>query len=147
MFSLEDIWNQANNIRSTVFMDNSKFEKAIIHKGIKMTNEKGVYTIVKSSSPYYDEIADEEYDIFLEKGWVIGRLNVLMNECEEELDSLFIKIRNCYQDNNRKSLLFYKTRKEKVLSRYSKLHKQLNQINGKVNENPIGVKSSKEPIQ
>ncbi len=147
MFSLEDIWNQANNIRSTVFMDNSKFEKAIIHKGIKMTNEKGVYTIVKSSSPYYDEIADEEYDIFLEKGWVIGRLNVLMNECEVELDSLFIKIRNCYQDNNRKSLLFYKTRKEKVLSRYSKLHKQLNQINGKVNENPIGVKSSKEPIQ
>ena len=147
MFSLEDVWNQANKTRSTIFMDNSKFEKAILHKGIKITNERGVYTIVKSFSAYYDEIADEEYDIFLEKGWVIGRLNVLMNECEEELDSLFIKIRNCYQDNNRKSLLFYKTRKEKVLSRYSKYHKQLNQINGKVNENPIGVKSSKEPIQ
>ena len=147
MFSLEDIWSQATNTRSTVLMDNSKIEKANLHKGIKMTNERGVYTIVKSSSHYYDEIADEEYDIFLEKGWVIGRLNVLMNECEEELDSLFIKIRNCYQDNNRKSLLFYKTRKEKVLSRYSKYHKQLNQINGKVNENPIGVKSSKEPIQ
>lgn len=147
MFSLEEVWNQANNIRSTIFMDNSKFEKAIIHKGIKMTNEKGVYTIVKSFSAYYNEIADEEYDIFLEKGWVIGRLNVLMNECEEELDILFIKIRNCYQDNNRKSLLFYKTRKEKVLSRYSEYHKQLNQINGKVNENPIGVESSKEPIQ
>ena len=147
MFSLEEVWNQANNIRSTIFMDNSKFEKAIIHKGIKITDDRGVYTIVKSSSSYYDEIADEEYDIFLEKGWVIGRLNVLMNECEEELDILFIKIRNCYQDNNRKSLLFYKTRKEKVLSRYSEYHKQLNQINGKVNENPIGVESSKEPIQ
>jgi len=147
MFSLEDIWNQAKAIRSTIYMDNSKYEKAIIHKGIKITKDRGSYTIVKSSSPYYDEIADEEYDIFIDKGWELGRLNVLMNECEEELDSLFIKIRNCYQDNNRKSLLFYKTRKEKVLSKYSKYHKQLNQINGKVNENSIGVKGSKEPIQ
>lgn len=147
MFSLEEVWNQAKTTRSTIYMDNSKYEKAIIHKGIKINKEKGNFTIVKSSSPYYDEIADDEYDVFLEKGWVVGRLNVLMNDCEVELDSLFIKIRNCYQDNNRKSLLFYKTRKEKVLSKYSKLHKQLNQINGKVNENPIGAESSKEPIQ
>ena len=70
-----------------------------------------------------------------------------MNDCEQELDKLFIKIRNCYQDNNRKSLLFNKARKEKVLSKYGELHKQLNQINGKVNENTIGVESSKEPIQ
>tara|TARA_R110000782_G_scaffold86241_1_gene167360 strand:- start:80 stop:523 length:444 start_codon:yes stop_codon:yes gene_type:complete len=147
MFSLEQVWNQATNIRATTYMENSKDDQAIIHKGIKISKLKDKYTIVKSSTPLYDEIADEEYDIFLEKGWEIGRLNILMNDCEQELDKLFIKIRNCYQDNNRKSLLFNKARKEKVLSKYGELHKQLNQINGKVNENTIGVKSSKEPIQ
>tara|TARA_R110002050_G_scaffold182080_2_gene315553 strand:+ start:118 stop:561 length:444 start_codon:yes stop_codon:yes gene_type:complete len=147
MFSLEDIWIQAKSTKSTTYMDNSKDDKAVIHKGVKISKLGDKYTIVKSSTPFYNEIADEEYDIFLSKGWQIGRLNILMNDCEEELDKLFIKIRNCYQDNNRKSLLFNKARKEKVLSKYGELHKQLNQINGKVNENTIGVKSSKEPIQ
>lgn len=71
---------------------------------------------------------DEEYQIFYEEGWVVGRINVLMNDLEYKLDKLFIRTRNAYQDGNTRQVRHYKNQKENVLSKYSKLNKQLNQI-------------------
>ena len=128
MFSIEDLWNQAKNIRATLYMDNSKNNKAIMHKGVKIDKLEDKYYIVRCHRENYQEITDEEYQIFYNEGWVVGRLNVLMNDLEYKLDKLFIRTRNAYQDGNTRQVRHYKNQKENVLSKYSKLNKQLNQI-------------------
>lgn len=128
MFSIEDLWNQAKNIRTTLYMDNSKNNKAIMHKGVKIDKLEDKYYIVRCHRESYQEITDEEYQIFYKEGWVVGRLNVLMNDLEYKLDKLFIRTRNAYQDGNTRQVRHYKNQKENVLSKYSKLNKQLNQI-------------------
>lgn len=128
MFSIEDLWYQAKNIRSAIYMDNSKTNKAIIHKGVKIEKDRDKYFILRCHRENYQEIMDEEYQIFYEEGWVVGRINVLMNDLEYKLDKLFIRTRNAYQDGNTRQVRHYKNQKENVLSKYSKLNKQLNQI-------------------
>ena len=128
MFSIEDLWHQAKNIRSAIYMDNSQTNQAIIHQGVKIDRLKDKYYILRCHRQSYQEITDEEYNTFYNEGWVVGRLNVLMNDLEYKLDKLFIRTRNAYQDGNTRQVRHYKNQKENVLSKYSKLNKQLNQI-------------------
>jgi hypothetical protein len=131
-FSLKDIIQQALNDDYSSNTTN-RYNKSRIIFGIKIvedsiTKDIQIYNITKGGD-YYKEINEEEYNIFLKKGWRYGVYVLSLNNIRTRLDNVESYIKEEVNGRlSKKAILKWKTSRINLMAKYSKITKKLNQL-------------------
>lgn len=124
---MEKIWYQAQaDLFSTRLTTNESV--SYIFKGIKIEKKESDIRIynTKLSSGFYTELTDEEYEVFLLRGWRIGCYMMSLSNYRRSLDIISKKI--VLEINGRKNQRHYATLKESrnnIMNRLTLTLKQL----------------------
>ena len=129
---LNDIFAQAVAHRPTVIIKGEGYVSGMII-GCKITKDirKGSIQIQATSygGDYYKDITDEEYNIFVESGWVIGSYHVQLSVYRKKLDTIALIIRNEIAGPNREAKIQQlKRSRELMLSLYNAVSRRLIKI-------------------
>jgi hypothetical protein len=131
-FSLKDIIQQALNDDYSS-NTSSRYNQSRIIYGIKIvedsiTKDIQIYNITKGGD-YYKEINEEEYNIFLKKGWRYGVYVLSLNNIRTRLDNVESYIKEEVNGRlSKKAILKWKTSRINLMAKYSKITKKLNQL-------------------
>ena len=131
-FSLKDIIQQPLNDDYSSNTTN-RYNKSRIIFGIKIvedsiTKDIQIYNITKGGD-YYKEINEEEYNIFLKKGWRYGVYVLSLNNIRTRLDNVESYIKEEVNGRlSKKAILKWKTSRINLMAKYSKITKKLNQL-------------------
>jgi len=120
---LEQVWNQAKWHHSSASINTAKSESRI-YKGVKIENEDGVVKIynTKMCGDFYKEVSEEQYQYFMDKGYVKGVHNVCLFNYERSLDLLQERIRDeLGSRNNQKHYQSLKLMRENLINKYTKI--------------------------
>ena len=132
MYSLEDIYKQAEKDRFAVSLDNEKHKSKLVY-GVKITKDKSSNDIeilnTMIGGDYYCMTTKKELEIFLEKGWRYGVYVLSLSNYRSKLDLIEDKIKQeLTGKKSQKQFQRLKIQREKVLAKYSQLNYKLNQI-------------------
>jgi dTDP-4-dehydrorhamnose reductase len=132
MYSLEDIYNQAEKDRFAVSLDNEKYKSKLVY-GVKITKDKTSNEVeilnTMIGGDYYCQTTRKELEIFLEKGWRYGVYVLSLSNLRSKLDLIEERIKEeLTGKNSQKKYKILKNQREKVLEKYSQLNYKLNQI-------------------
>jgi hypothetical protein len=132
MYSLEDIYKQAEKDRVAISLSGKGYESIMVY-GIKIIrdNTTGQVQILNTmiGGDYYCNITKKDYETFLEKGWRYGVYVLSLSNYRTKLDLIEKKIqKELTGRKSKKQLGILKTKREQVLSKYSQLNYKLNQI-------------------
>ncbi len=132
MYSLEDIYKQAEKDRVAISLNGKGYESVMVY-GIKIIrdNTTGQVQILNTmiGGDYYCNITKKDYETFLEKGWRYGVYVLSLSNYRTKLDLIETKIqKELTGRKSKKQLGILKTKREQVLSKYSQLNYKLNQI-------------------
>ena len=131
-FSLEEIFEQSIGDNYAADVSSRGFTARVVY-GIKLvkdlkTDKIKVYNTAKSGD-YYQEVEEEEYSIFLEKGWRYGVYVLSLNNIRLKLDKIEGKIKQEVNGRlSKKAILGWKSNRASLMARYSKITKKLNQL-------------------
>lgn len=120
---LEEVWNQAKWHHSSARINTAKSESRI-YKGIKIENEEGTIKIynTKVNGDFYREVSKEQYQFFIDNGYLKGVHNVCLFNYERSLDLLQDKIRDELGNrNNQKHYQSLKVMRENLMNKYTKI--------------------------
>lgn len=129
MYKLSDIFDQANHRNE---MAECKHERFCIKNGVKISYdiESKQYTIYNTTvgGDYYSEITQDEYDVFMNYGWMIGVANTQLHNYERKLENINQLIRSLVNKPNfsKKKYEEYKKTRTRYLNLYSKALNKLN---------------------
>jgi hypothetical protein len=128
MYSLEEIFLQAHEDRGSIKTKMS-MGMSIINYGLKIKKFSSGIEILNCNrgGDYFKELSQREYKMVLENGWKNGALLVAMSNCQIKLDMIEEKMRE--EINTRKNdkyIQHLKTRREKILNKYTNLKQKLN---------------------
>ena len=132
MYSLEDIYQQAEEDRFAVSLDNGQYKSKLVY-GVKITKDNSSNEIeilnTMIGGDYYCETTKKELEIFLEKGWRYGAYVLSLSNLRSKLDLIEDRIKEeLTGKNSQKQFKRLKNKREKVLAKYSQLNYKLNQI-------------------
>jgi len=132
MYSLEDIYKQAEKDRVAISLNGKGYESKMVY-GIKIIrdNTTGQVQILNTmiGGDYYCNITKKDYETFLKKGWRYGVYVLSLSNYRTKLDLIERKIqKELTGRKSKKQLGILKTQREQVLSKYSQLNYKLNQI-------------------
>jgi hypothetical protein len=132
MYNLEDIYKQAESDRVAISLIGKGYESMMMY-GIKIVrdNNTGQVQILNAmkGGHYYCNVTEKDYETFLKKGWRYGVYVLSLSNYCTKLDLIEKKIQTELTGrNSAKQLSILKTKREQVLSKYSKLNYKLNQI-------------------
>ncbi len=132
MYSLEDIYNQAEKDRFSVSLDNEQYKSKLVY-GVKITKDKSSNEVeilnTMIGGDYYCQATEKELEIFLEKGWRYGVYVLSLSNLRSKLDLIEERIKEeLTGKNSQKKYKILKNQREKVLEKYSQLNYKLNQI-------------------
>ena len=129
MHKLNDIFNQANTDEVSINIDGSGYE-ARLRQGIKITKEENSHHIFNTTiGVFYQEISEEQYQMFYEYGWVIGVHKLALINYKRKLKVVEDKMRN--EVNTRKNDKHIKTLKKarlSLLESYRRTSHKLNKL-------------------
>lgn len=124
---MEKIWNEA---QADLFSTRLATRESVsyIRKGIKMEMKEGDIKIynTKFGNDFYTELTDEEYEIFLLRGWKVGCYMISLKNCKRSLETISKKI--VTEINQRKNARHYNALKESrnnVMQRFTETLKLL----------------------
>ncbi|MHA1138649.1 MAG: hypothetical protein ACTSSE_19400 [Candidatus Thorarchaeota archaeon] len=103
-----EIFNQAERDHSAVRMDGVGYE-GFISYGIKIIKEhhNNKVTILNTNKgEYYEEISDDEYNIFKEGGWLCGIYTLSLSGYKRKLDEIADRITEEVNGRRRTSKYF-----------------------------------------
>ena len=128
MYKLTDIFNQADTDEVSIHIDGLGYE-ARLRQGIKITREGQDVQILNTTRGglFYDEITSEEYQTFLESGWVIGVYRLTLVNYRKRLELIEKKMKQ--EVNTRKNDKHIKSMKKiraSILIDYRRVTKQIN---------------------
>ena len=108
---IDKIWNEAVADTFSTRLVTSE-SVSYIRKGIKMERKDGNTTIynTKFGNDFYTELTNEEYEIFLYRGWKVGCYMMSLKNCRRSLETLSKKI--ITEINTRKNARHYNALKE-----------------------------------
>ena len=138
MYSLTDLYNQA--IQNEPIRITRQYGVSIIDRGFKIQVFPSKTEILNCSKngDYFQEISQEEYDIFFEHGWVKGCtiLNINNNKRKLKLIENMMK-REVNSRKNDKFIKNLKSKREFVMNQYSLYTQKLIKYNenGKIKNN------------
>lgn len=132
MYSLEDIYKQAEKDRVAISLNGKGYESIMVY-GIKIIrdNTTGQVQILNTmiGGDYYCNITEKDYETFLKKGWRYGVYVLSLSNYRTKLDLIERKIqKELTGRKSKKQLGILKTKREQVLSKYSQLNYKLNQV-------------------
>ncbi len=132
MYSLEDIYEQADKDRFAVTLDNDYYKSKLVY-GVKIIKDKSSNEIeilnTMNGGDYYCKATKKELEIFLEKGWRYGVYVLSLSNLRSKLDLIEERIKEeLTGKNSQKKYKILKNQREKVLEKYSQLNYKLNQI-------------------
>lgn len=132
MYSLEEVYQQAEDDQLAISLNGKGYESVMVY-GIKIIrdNYTGQVQILNTmiGGDYYSNITKKEYETFLEKGWRYGVYVLSLSNYRTKLDLIERKIQTELTGRkSKKQLGILKTKREQVLSKYSKLNYKLNQV-------------------
>jgi hypothetical protein len=108
---MEKIWNEA---QADLFSTRLATRESVsyIRKGIKIERRDNNTTIynTKFGNDFYTELTDEEYEIFLLRGWKVGCYMMSLKNCKRSLETISKKI--VTEINQRKNARHYNALKE-----------------------------------
>jgi len=122
-----EIFNQASRDHSAVRMDGGGYE-GFISYGIKITkdNHNKVTIFNTNKGEYYEEISDDEYDIFKEGGWLCGIYTLSLSSYKRKLDGIKRRITDEVNGRRRKKVLVsLKQERDIFSSKYFKVNQLL----------------------
>jgi len=132
MYSLEEVYQQAEDDHVAISLDGRGYESRMIY-GIKivrdnMTKQVQILNTMIGGN-YYSNITEKDYETFLKKGWRYGVYVLSLSNYRTKLDLIERKIqKELTGRNSQKQLGILKTKREQVLLKYSELNYKLNQI-------------------
>lgn len=132
MYSLEDIYEQAEKDRFAVSLDNEQYKSKLVY-GVKIIKDKTSNEIeilnTMNSGDYYSKATKKELEVFLERGWRYGVYVLSLSNLRSKLDLIEERIKEeLTGKNSQKKYKILKNQREKVLEKYSQLNYKLNQI-------------------
>lgn len=131
-YSLDEVFTQASKDHSSCRYDTSEYDSYLSH-GIKIVrdNRTQQVTIMDTTmSEYYEEISDEDYDLFRTKGWLFGIYTLSLANFKDRVDQLTRHIKyEVNQSKRKKKLLELRDEREQVLKRYYKVNQLLIKLN------------------
>ncbi len=127
---LSKVFKDAVEDRKTINA-NSDGYLARIGYGVKIVNENGLISIYNTSNggDFYREITDEQYDVFLRKGWYAGVYKMCIEKYKANLAEIEKKTKK--EINGRKNLKYLnylKNHKETILKKYYNITQKLNKL-------------------
>ena len=128
---LHDIFEEAINYYNTANLDGFDY-KARLSYGIKIVkydddNSIVIYNTAKGGD-YYEELSEEEYDMFFREGWRIGVLKMALNRYTNKLKIIEDKIKEEINGRNNINYLdFLKQTRTTTLNNYYNVTQKLNQ--------------------
>ncbi len=129
MYKLKEIFRQADTDEVSINIDGVGYD-ARIRQGIKITKEgDDVHIFNTTKGVFYEEITHEQYQTFLEYGWVIGVYRLSLINYKRKLGLIENKIRN--EVNSRKNDKHIKALKKtriRILKDYRRITKQINKF-------------------
>ena len=132
MYSLEDIYQQAEEDRFAVSLDNGQYKSKLVY-GVKITKDNSSNEIeilnTMIGGDYYCKATRKELEVFLEKGWRYGAYVLSLSNLRSKLDLIEDRIKEeLTGKNSQKQFKRLKNQRERVLAKYSQLNYKLNQI-------------------
>jgi len=123
---LTAIFQEAIEDYSSVVLDDGEII-ARIKSGYKIIKEEESIKIYDTSSDYYKEVTEEQYEIFILKGWVNTVLTLTLDKYNKRLN----KIKDSYRNeingrNNARYIEHLKTTRRETMKRYYKITQKLN---------------------
>jgi len=117
----DNIWEQAVNDALSTRLNTSE-SVSYIRKGIKMENKNGEIKIynTKFSNDFYTELTDDEYELFLLRGWRIGCYTMAIKNYRRSLERISKKIiTEINQRNNTRHYQALKESRNDLMSRFT----------------------------
>lgn len=124
-YNLLDIWQQAVEDNVSVNISYGKKE-AYIYKGVKVIKTRDCIKIVNTRTfgLDYEEIDEQLYKSFFEKGFRPGVVDVLRSSYLKRIEYLNKNIRNEINSrNNKKHYKSMKVKRAELISKYTKILK------------------------
>jgi hypothetical protein len=123
-----EIFSQAERDHSAVRMDGAGYE-GFISYGIKIIKEhhNNKVTILNTNKgEYYEEISDDEYNIFKEGGWLCGIYTLSLSSYKRKLDEIADRITEEINGRRRKKFLMsLREERDIFTSKYFKVNQLL----------------------
>ncbi|MAN61364.1 MAG: hypothetical protein CMI60_05380 [Parvibaculum sp.] len=122
-----EIFNQASRDHSAVSMDSGEHQ-GFISYGIKIIKDRhNKVTILNTNKgEYYEEISDDEYDIFRDRGWLCGIYTLSLSSYKRKLDEITRRITDEVNGRRRKKVLVsLKEERDIFSSKYFKVNQLL----------------------
>jgi len=129
------LFEEALNDRKAIESKTKKMHSVIVN-GIKIQKFSDRIEILNmgKGGDYFQECTPEEYDFFYDEGWEVGCYKVKINNCLHKLKIIEENIKTEVNTRkNDKHIQNLKTRREKILQKYTINKNKLNQI--KSNQN------------
>lgn len=129
MRNLEDVFKEALDDDYAGILDDHYVESRIVF-GIKISRDRecGDIEILNTSKggDYYEEISNDEYEVFLGKGWRRGVYVVSLSNYRRKLDAIEFKINNAIQRSaTKKEIDNWQDRRKTVMKQYTKITNKL----------------------
>jgi len=120
MYSKDDIFNQALQDQTIQYKRNGGM--SMINVGVKISKYPSKLEILNCSKngDYYQELTDNEYNIFYENGWEKGCRLLALENCKRKLNIIQDKMKT--EVNTRKNDKFIKNLKNKreiIMKKYA----------------------------
>ena len=127
MYKLNDIFNQANTDEVSINIDGAEYE-ARLRQGIKITREGNDVQIFNTTiGVFYKEITTEQYQTFLEYGWVVGVYRLALVNYKRKLNVIEERMRSEVNTRkNDKRIKSLKKARTTILKDYRRITKQIN---------------------
>jgi hypothetical protein len=110
-------------------MDGEDYEARLSY-GIKIVRNKDMSVSLFNTfkgGDYYQELNDDEYGIFLEKGWKHGLYKLCIKRYREKIDTINLKLRDEKNTrNNSRYIDFLKSTLKDTFDKYNTITKKLN---------------------
>lgn len=130
---LKDVFEQASRDFNSTEANGDRY-KGYISYGIKIVSDdrtKQIYIYnTAANGDFYDELTEEQYEIFLNKGWKCGVYTISLSNYRRKLDVIQSKMRDIV-NNSRSEKQMQKLREQRdmIMDRYNQLAVKLNQLN------------------
>jgi len=129
MFSLEDIFDQANSDnKSAKIIENGYQSVSLLDVKILKDDYTHEIDLLNTSKRYYQRLTDLEFDAFKQKGWRCGVYVVTLSNYRSKLDKVEKSIREEVNGKgSEKAIKQLKATRESLMLNYTQLNNKLNE--------------------
>lgn len=137
--SLEEVFQQSKLDDYAITLDGDGYESRMVY-GIKIVrdNETKAIQLLNTmvGGDYYKELADNQVQVFLEKGWRVGVYVVALSNYRSKLILIEQKIHRVMNGSkSEKQINSLKGQRTRIMNQYTEINQKFNQLNLNQNGN------------